>query len=348
MNAGTIEDGQVFTNATDPYYIFNGELGRIAFNQYLQIKYLVNSTSLASFLTNKPNYSKVNDLSAEHLYFLQDGTVSGLRVRVRTFNGSGQLLDTEIEMLSDIENYKMYRVNCSPKALKDSSNLNMSGVAYYVVDLIDGTATPRTVERVYLYEKTQCHLDYVNLLWVNNLGGLDSYQFVAPQDSINVNRFTIKKNVYDLDGEGLYTDIKEGVYNPSELVISSDVTTVTKVTSKELNDQEAYWLADLYASKQVFVELPDSTLVPVMLNSTSYTIPRLKYVRGSMNTITIDFTLAKGVIPAGLQAYSAKKSNIDFIDSQMNTITFNLPGYSIVVDPRPNNYSDEGYTQSYS
>lgn len=346
--SGLIEDGSVYNNLSDVNYIFNAKLGRIAANNFLQVKYVINSASVTSFLTNKPNHSKVNNISAEHLYFMQDGTVSGLQVRIRTYNGSGSLIDTEVQLIPNQGQYKMYRINCSPKALMDSYNLHFTNVAYYVVDVIDGLANPRTEERVYLYEQNKCHLDYVNLMWVNALGGIDSYQFVAPQDSINVSRFTMKRNTSGINDDGIYSDLNNGVYLPSDVIIDNDVTTVTKVTSQEINDKEAYWFAELFYSKQIFVELPDTTLVPALLNNTSYSIPRLKYNRGNINTISIEFTMAQGIIPAGVQAYSSRTSSIEFIDSQMNSLVNNLPGYDITSNTDTDNYSDDDYTQNYN
>lgn len=346
--SGLEEDGSVYNNLSDVNYVFNAKLGRIAANNFIQVKYVINSASVSSFLTNKPNHSKANNISAENLYFMQDGTVAGLRARIRTFDGSGSVIETETQLIPSIGQYKMYRINCSPKALMDSCNLHFNNVAYYVVDIIDGLANPRTEERVYLYEQTKCHLDYVNLMWVNALGGIDSYQFVAPQDSINVSRFTMKRNTSGINDDGIYSDLNNGVYHPSDVIIDNDVTTVTKVTSQEINDKEAYWFAELFYSKQLFVELPDTTLVPALLNNTSYSIPRLKYNRGNINTISIDFTMAQGIIPAGVQAYSTRTSSIEFIDSQMNSLVNNLPGYDITSNTDTNNYSDDDYTQSYN
>jgi hypothetical protein len=107
-------------------------------------------------------------------------------------------------------------------------------------------------------------------------------------------------------------------------------------------------LLELFTSKQIFVELPDTVLAPALLNNTTYSIPRLRYNKGNLNTIS-EFTMAGGIIPTGVQAYSRRVSSIEFIDSQMNTVQNNLPGWNITVsNPKPNQYDDEDYGHTYN
>ncbi|RYF44736.1 MAG: hypothetical protein EON99_00930, partial [Chitinophagaceae bacterium] len=342
LSGNTVTDGYVYDKLSDVNYVWEAELGRISAAGQNQVKYVISSGSTASFLTNKPNYTKVNDINCEQLYFMQDGTAPNLTVRIRTYNKSGGLLSTNTEVIQDLNQYKMYRLNISPKALAESLGLSFTGVHFYVVDIVDSLSKAKTEERVYLYEPLDCGLDYVNLFFVNSLGGLDSYQWVAPQDTVNVNRFIMKRNTASINSDGEYSDISDGVFNPSDVIISNKPSTITRVTSKQLNDSEAYWLQELYTSKQIFVELTDTTLAPALLNNTSYQIPRVKYSKGTLNVIQIEFTLADGIIPTGSHAYSTKKASLEFISSQMNSLTADLPGYGVGVDG-DNQYSDEDY-----
>lgn len=345
LSGGVMVSGDTFNDSNNISYVFNSELGRITRQNYLQVKYVINQTSKAQFLTNSPNFKKVNDISPEFLYLMQDGSFTNLFARVRTFDSSGQIIDSLSEPINDLTTYQAYRLNVSPKSLKDSSNVDFTNVSYYVVDVVDSSSIAQTEERVYMYEETPCYLEYVNVLWVNSLGGVDSYQFIAPQDSINVTRNTMKRNTFGINSEGIYSDINGGIYNPSEVILSNQVSSNTRMVSKHLSDEEAYWMQELYMSKQVFVELPDGSLVPCMLNGSSYSIPRVKYNRGSLNTITIELTLADGVIPAGVSAYSTTRSSIEFIDSQMNAIVLNIPGYSIT--PTPTRSYSQNYSNNY-
>ncbi|GAA4326166.1 hypothetical protein [Flaviaesturariibacter amylovorans] len=342
---GVLTDGDVFTDDDAISYIFNAELGRIERSTLTQGKYVVNQSSTAQFLTGKPNYNKVNDINAEYLYFLQDGSFSNLYARVRTFDGSGSIVDSVTTALEDLDTYQAYRLNVSPKSMKDSSNLSFEGVGYYVVDIVDQSAIARSEERVYFYEEADCAYDYVNVLWINSLGGVDSYQFIAPQDTINVSRNSMKRNTHAINAEGVYSDQSGGIFNPSDVIISNNTTTTTRMVSLHLSDAEAYWLQELYRSKQVFVELGSGELVPAMLNGTSYQIPRGKYNRGSLNTMSIELTMADGVIPAGVTAYATTRSSIEFIDSQMNAIVLNIPGYGI--NPNTGRSYSTNYSQNY-
>jgi hypothetical protein len=346
---GLIVDGDEYNNINDVSYAFNAQLGRITAANWQQLKYVINPTSLASFLTNKPNFVKTNDISAECLYFLQDEQASFLQARVRTFNKNGSQIFSSIQGFS-LTDYKMFRLNVSPKSLMQSCNLDFTNVHKYVIDILDGGNVPVTEERVYYYEPLDCNLDYVNLLFVNALGGIDSYQWVAPVDTINVSRFVMKTNSSSINSDGILSDVSDGVFNPSDVIIENKTTTVTRVTSTPLNDAEAYWLQELFESKQIFIELTDGSITPALLNNTTYQIPRLKYSRGQLNIIQIDFTLADGIIPTGSHAFSTKKASIEFINSQMNTIQNNLPGYDITVGTSGNDYDTNDYehiTPSY-
>ncbi|MET0462297.1 MAG: hypothetical protein ABW007_04060 [Chitinophagaceae bacterium] len=345
---GNIVDGDSWNNASDPCFVWRSELGRIEFNSYSQVKYLINPTGLSSFLTNAPNFKLTTDISAEHLYFLQDNSVPDLKVRIRTYSGNGILIKTEIESIPSLDQFKMFRLNISPKALNEYFNLKFDNVKYYTVDLVDGLFNPKTTERVYLYEKSNCSLEYVNVLWENRLGGFDSYSFVAPSDQIDVARTILKKNIYQLDSNDVYTDIRDQVYNPSEVIINSSQELSTKLHSLQLTDAEGLWLAELYSSKQVFVELGDGALVPVMLMNNSYQIPRTKYRKNEPNTISIDIKMGEGIIPAKAQGYSDRKGNIDFIDSQMNSIGSGLPGWGINPHTQPSEYDDSDYGPDYA
>ena len=336
------------TTLTDTSYVFNGELDRIKSNNFLQSKYVINSLGVVHFLTNKPNNARVNDISSEYLYLLQDGSLSGLYARVRTYKDNGSNLTTKVVALNDLASYKMFRLNVSPKSLKQVFNIDFGKVAYYVVDVVDHVYNPKTEERVYVYDDTECNLEYMNVLFVNSLGGLDSYQFIQPQESININRFSIKKNVSTLGADGELSDVHGLLYNPSDAIINSTTTASVKLVSQELKDVQAYWLQELFSSKQIFIELPDGYFVPASLTNTSYNIPRLKYRLGEMNTINIELTLADGIIPSGSHAYSTNRSNIDFIDSQMNALANGLDSYGIqVTTPDTNDYSDEDYSEQY-
>lgn len=299
----TVIDGDVYDGSSDINYVFNGGFDRVSFTSYHQSNYLITSTSTATkFLTSKPNFPVVNDTSVEFLYFLQDRTASSLQLRVRTFSNAKVLLHTYSSNISGSTIFNMFRLNVSPKSLMLSLIVDFTNVDYYIVDVVSN-GTPKSESRTYIYGKQECNYEYLNLLWVNDLGGVDSYQFINPHETINIkDRFTIKKNIGGIY-DGVYTDISNGVYNPSEVIINNTTTGTVSVLSEPLKDAEAYWFVGLFKSKQVFLELPNYLLVPVMLLNTSYQIPRLKYVRDNLNNITVDFTLADGVLPSSIGAY---------------------------------------------
>jgi hypothetical protein len=137
-------------------------------------------------------------------------------------------------------------------------------------------------------------LEYVNLIWTNSAGGVDAYQFLAPQEGNNHTRIQMKRNIYGVDQDGFYSDKNGDIYNPSDVVLSNKFSRNIKLTSKELTNDEAYWMAELFATKQLYVELSDGSLLPALINGTNYDIKRPRYNRGALNTIQVEITLSEG------------------------------------------------------
>lgn len=346
--SGSVVDGELF-ETTDPYYVFNAGLGRLGAANFMASNYLASPSNRFKFLTKQPNNKKTLPGSAEFLYFLQNNLVPDLFVRVRTYRKDNTIADTKYERIIELDKYQMFRINCSIKALKQSMNLVFDTVTRYSVDVCDGNLNSVSEERVYHVEKSECHLQYLNMLWVNQLGGLDSYTLIQPQDTISVQKQTIKTDPYGMVN-GQYTDRSGSLLKSSEVIVENDLLTTTKAYSRWINDEEGVWLGSVYASKQVFIEQGDYSIVPVMVQSNSYTVPKQRYNPGQPMQVSFDLQLTRGIIPSGITAYSERLNQIDFIDEQMNTNDNSLTGYGIVIDDdRVNEYSDNDYsTSTYS
>ncbi len=322
VSDSTITSGSTSNDISEVNYVFNGRLDRVSADAYNQNDYLITSDSdAAKFLTTKPNFSYINDDSAEFLYFIQDKSVAGLQVKIKTFNAASQIVSTYFQDIQDIDIYTMFRLNISPKALQLSMGANFTGIAYYTVTLMEGQ-TLRSEAKTFIYGQRDCSMEYLNFLWVNNLGGLDSYQFLNPQETVSVaDKFSIKKNIYGIS-DGKYSDISGGVYNASDVIINNTPTGTVAVITSPLSDQESYWLATLVESKQVFLELPNYQLIPVTLNNSSYLIPRNKYTKGQLNYSSFEFTLADGVLPSAVGAFGDKSDIAVIYNSEARTQNF--------------------------
>jgi hypothetical protein len=346
--SGEVVDGELF-ETTDPYYVFNAGLGRLGAANFMVTNYLASPANKFKFLTNQPNNKKTLPGSAEFLYFLQNGLVPDLFVRVRTYRKDNSIADTKYERIIELDKYQMFRINCSIKSLKQSMNLVFDTVTRYSVDVCDGNLNPVSEERIYHVDKSECHLQYLNMLWVNQIGGIDTYTLIQPQDTISVQKQTLKTDPYTVVN-GQYTDRSGGLLKPSEIIVENELLTTAKAHSRWISDEEAVWLGSVYTSKQVFIELGDYSIVPVMVQGNNYTIPKQRYNPGQPMQVSFDLQLTRGIIPSGVTAYSERLNQIDFIDEQMNTIDNSLTGHGVAIDDdRVNGYSDNDYsTSTYS
>ncbi len=177
-------------------------------------------------------------------------------------------------------------------------------ISYYTFHLEDGDDVRKTEIRKYFYEKLACHLEPINLIWENSLGGFDSYQFVNVQETNNITRNTIKKNIFRIDN-GYYTDRSGEVLNSSEEIINVTQQGSYTANSGFISDSESYWFNSLFTSTQVFVELSDESLVPVIVTNSSYQIQKQKYNKTSFNSIQVTYTLNGDIIPPDVIAVDA-------------------------------------------
>jgi hypothetical protein len=302
------------------HFTWEAEFDRISFHNYNISTYLVSNGLPANFLTQKPNYSVVNDYSSEQLYFLHESQ-SDLRLIVKTFNSANTLIDTYSHSITGLGDSSLIRLQVSPKALSDSMLVNFADVSYYTIYLENATSIRKSEIRYYNYKSLACNVEPVNILWVNSLGGIDSYQFQNVQETINISRNTYKKNLFKLDN-GFYSDRTAEVLNPSEEIINVNQTGTYTATSAIISDSESIWLSGLFTSKQVYVELADYSLVPVIVTNPNYQIQRQKYNRGSFNTVQVTYTLNGDVIPMDAisisQGFGSGSGQVEFIDQQMN------------------------------
>lgn len=278
-----IEDGDTYEDEEDINFVWYASMDSLRFNSFTASYDILNT-----FLTNKPNLSITNDLSAESLYFLQkDEDV--LKLQVKTYDATQTLLNTYTSTIT-LGTNNMFRLHISPKALVLNLSVSFTNVAYYTVQLIDESDIPKSSLITYLYRDIDCNLESINLIWVNSLGGIDSYQFINPQESINVTKSLIQKSIYRIDEDENYSDVSADIYNPSDTIINSRSQSSYKINSKELSNAEAYWFAELFQSKQVFAELSNGKLIPVKVTNNNYQVQKNRYIKGQLNTIEIEFT----------------------------------------------------------
>lgn len=286
--------GSVHEVSTENYFVWEASMDRIFFNGYKQIDYVVTPSNAAKFLTNKPDFSFVNNVSNEMLYFIQEG-MDALNVVVKTYNTLRQIVDTKSFPISGLSSKSMFRILVAPKFLQANLLLDFTTVAYYTIQIVNTSNTAKSELRTYQYTQNPCNKSVVNLFWLNSLGGFDAYQFINPQQTVNTNKYSIKKNIFKLDANGIFSDYNNGIYNPAETIIESHPTSTAIVYSKQLNDGEAKWFTELYQSKQVYIELQNGDLVPAIVNNNSYQVQENKYLTNSVNQAQVELAFGESI-----------------------------------------------------
>lgn len=165
----------------------------------------------------------------------------------------------------------------------------------YSVWISDMYEVPLSEVRTYVYNEPECSLEYMNVIFTNSMGGVDSIQLIQPQDSITSSKQTIQKNNINMASDTPY--LTNGVYNASEETINVNSKYQVKAWTQNLSDAECNWLNELIMSKNIYVELTSGELIPVQLQTSTYNNQRLKYNKAG-NQFQFTFEFSNGFIPA--------------------------------------------------
>lgn len=288
--------GASFSSTT--YSVINGGLNVIEYRDYDYTDYTVGLTNSVSFLTDKPdNTGFINEYSREQLYFLKEGLTSSISLIVEQFNSSN-VGDTYTYSISGTSSNHLIRLDVSPSTLKSQFNINLNEGDYYTIHL-EYNNVRVSEKRFYRYKKLDCLVEPVNLMWSNRYGGVDSYQFINPQQTINVKRDLINKNNMRFKN-GVYSNITGDVFNRSEDIVNVETTGSYLVTTRGLKDSESRWLKGLLSSDDVYVEVrlgDESVLVPVVIKENSYVVKRQRWNRQDIVYAQFSFSFSEDYIP---------------------------------------------------
>lgn len=263
---------------------------------------------------NGKSWSYENDISGEYLTGTFSGgvtTTSGSTTTYHTlipnslvsFAGGTNYSSASTTTTYTTELGNMIRLQTSPKAiLANGVTHTFTEGEKYTVLLKDPSNINVLTEPVeYVYSKLGCHLEAVNILWVNPLGGIDSYTFIQPQESVTVTRLDILKNNLR---DGSY--INGDVYNVANEIYSSFAKSSIKVYTQELTDKETAWFIQMVNSKQCWIELSNNTLMPVTLVTTNYNVQRTKYLSNQINQYSFEFAFAENTLPGTAEGVTIK------------------------------------------
>lgn len=185
-----------------------------------------------------------------------------------------------------------YRLQVSPKKLA-VSGLTFAPGDTYTINVNNVFDQPISEYRHYIYEDTDCNVDYVNILFSNSVGGVDTIQMTAPKVSFNNNKQTIIKNNLNVESETPY--LTDEVYNQQKSIYANTLNGQVTLSTKYLNDLESEWLTELINSQNVYMELNNGDLLPVVLVNNDYAMKKKKYQNNEFISYDFSFELPSNV-----------------------------------------------------
>ena len=185
-----------------------------------------------------------------------------------------------------------YRLQVSPKKLA-VSGLTFAPGDTYTINVNNVFDQPISEYRHYIYEDTDCNVDYVNILFSNSVGGVDTIQMTAPKVSFNNNKQTIIKNNLNVESETPY--LTDEVYNQQKSIYANTLNGQVTLSTKYLNDLESEWLTELINSQNVYMELNNGDLLPVVLVNNDYAMKKKKYLNNEFISYDFSFELPSNV-----------------------------------------------------
>lgn len=292
-----IGDGEITTTAGD--YVFYGELDKISFKSYRQNRFVVQDGKMINFLTSKPDKVLVNNYSNEGLFFFQDNFNKAISAKYSFYSNSNVAIGTYIATLNTANqtNKKLFRINTSLKTLKDKiTAINFSNVSYFTVQLIDSGNTPLSELKTYLVEDIPCSLTPFNIIWVNQFGVLETYQFVNSESTLSVTKNIIQKNPNKANDIGVISNYADNVFNVVDEVLNSTTEQIIRLNTRVLSDYSLKWISGIINTKQCWIEVYNDLFVPVLVNDTSITLTNQRYLT-QPNVKQISFKLSDGFVP---------------------------------------------------
>ena len=300
---GTISLGTYFASGDSITGVINGIVTAVNENVF---GYSASATSAYSFLVySRPNVNingincifNINSNFTVLAPFVSASTGSTLVVHHNIIPSSitgftGGVGGTPAETGLELE--KMLRIQTSPKKLTAAGVTGLTINNSYQVFIEDMNGNRLTEIRNYKIKDVECNVEYVNICWLNSLGGIDAYQFINPQFTVNATKQSITR--YNENTEHLQPYINNGVYNTGTEVYKSVNETRFKVYTQPLSDNASDWLTELVNSRQIWAELSNGQLLPLTLTNTNYTVQHQKYIK-EFNQFNFEFSLDNNYMP---------------------------------------------------
>lgn len=261
-----------FSGVSSSYYIWNASYNNIDFADFVYATSSVcKDLTLSPSLTDTIHYDQKYLMKAWHRGF----STGNLRyMRLKCYDSSGSNIQTAIleNVYYDTSNPLSYfrnwiGLNCSPYGFNNITGgaiVSQSAVgllvptttSYYT---IEGSATnfgTATINMATVYIDDYCskYNRYV-LHFLNRLGNYDSFTFnLLSRYKTDKETSEYKKIPYSLNASNVYRYEK---YTNDTVTYNTVLTNKWTLNTDWINDAQATWLRDLFASPEVRLEIPD-------------------------------------------------------------------------------------------
>ncbi len=163
-----------------------------------------------------------------------------------------------------------------------------SDVAYYEIYIYNTLAITKSSETKTFHLREDCKSDLVRLIFLNKLGGWDSFNFYLVNNEMSeIERRMYKQNPNRLDGSGNYTYSKS---DREKIQYYTKTTPKKKVTSDWLTEAEDTWLLELVESPEIYLQSGSDLIAVANIDLTSHT--KRKHV--SEKLFNLEFNLEFG------------------------------------------------------
>jgi len=196
--------------------------------------------------------------------------------RVNKFNKDGtNATSSTITSTGSAIDYTMIQLDLSAASLNAALGTTFidDNVLYYNVfaniQISAGSNITSTSPNFYPFCENK--YEVFTLVWMNQYGGYDSYQFSKKSKrSYASEKKTFERIPYSINSStGAMTYFSQGIMNESTIVYDSKFKESMSFNTNILDEVTYEWLAELILSPSVFVVI-DSAFIPVVVKETNY------------------------------------------------------------------------------
>ena len=247
------------------------------------------SDKLNKWFTNRPLVAySARDFSSttagENLFIGFYTDQPSLVMNVQTFDESGNVIETSGAFNITVES-GFLQLNIGPGALlgTDFGGLSMEeDVRYYEVWFTG-------YERIRVYLSCNPKYECIPIHFLNRWGVWDTQRFdLVSKLSMDIKRKGFEQRDYRFNGNAVDYMSSANRYYEGKANYLNESTWNYKLTADAMTDAEWKWIAELFASPQILLEV-DGYFYPVTVKATSYDY--VKFINDKLKPLEVEFEL---------------------------------------------------------